>query len=148
MRCLIFIRNSDLGNDDERKTLSNWTDSYGGKSNARDERVEALIKAMEVSSIDPKADETSRPPVSHLEKLNGEFSRALEVIQKEFTERQRKEADDFGRSLQIVISKQREIESLLRSNMDGDVSKEFRMLKEAIGFIPSNASMGVVSALN
>lgn len=142
--CLIFIRNSDLGNDDERKTLSNWTDSYGGKSNARDERVEALIKAMEVSSIDLKADETSRPPVSHLEK----FSRALEVIQKEFTERQRKEAEDFGRSLQIVISKQREIESLLRSNMDGDASKEFRMLKEAIGFIPSNASMGVVSALN
>lgn len=56
MRCLIFIRNSVLGNDDERKTLSNWTDSYGGKSNARDERVEALIKAMEVSSIGPKAD--------------------------------------------------------------------------------------------
>lgn len=92
--------------------------------------------------------ETSRPPVSHLEKLNGEFSRALKVIQKEFTERQRKEAEDFGRSLQIVISKQREIESLLRSNMDGDASKEFRMLMDAIGFIPSNASIGVVSALN
>lgn len=75
-KCHIFLRNPEAGAEEERRILATWVDSYGGTSNSRDERVEALIKAMAASKI-AESDISNNIPVSHVEKLNEEFNRAI-----------------------------------------------------------------------
>lgn len=113
-KCLIFLRNPEAGEEEERRILATWVDSYGGASNSRDERVEALIKTMAASKI---TDEPSpNIPVSHVEKLNEEFHRAIKVIQKEFDERMKRKEEDFGRALRAVRERQEAVALLLKSN--------------------------------